>query len=64
MRRGEDLTGKVENSLKDLVAYMYTLEAEVKLLRQENLELTHECNDLSTANIMARASKDYADSVG
>lgn len=63
MRQGEDLAYKVTSSLAVLEAYLYKLEAEVRLLRQENLELTHECNDLSAANIMARASKDYANSI-
>jgi FtsZ-binding cell division protein ZapB len=35
------------------------LQEEVRSLRRENIELTSECNDLSSANIMAKAGHDY-----
>jgi hypothetical protein len=63
MNRGSDLVDKADIALSNLEAYVYELETEIRILRQENIELNHECQDLSAANIMARASKDYSDSV-
>ena len=51
---------EIDSLLSRVRGYIASLENDNKILLEENMELSHECNDLSSANIMIRAGQDYA----
>ena len=56
--RGEP--DRISDILEEAANKIILLEEIIRGLEREIMELTHECNDLSSSIIMARAGNDYS----